>query len=68
MAWTQADIDRLQAVMASGAKETQFSSGDSSRKMVLHSVADMERLLASMRAEVASAARIRTAVVSYSRD
>lgn len=68
MAWTQADINRLQAVMASGAKETQFSSGDSSRKMVLHSINDMVRLLAEMRAEVANAGSMRAAVVSYSRD
>ncbi len=68
MAWTQADIDRLQAVMASGAKETQFSSGDSSRKIVLHSFGDMERLLVKMRAEVESAGSMRSAVVSHSRD
>ena len=67
MAWTQTDIDRLQAVMASGAKETQFSSGDSSRKMVLHSINDMVRL-AEMRSEVATAGSMRAAVVSYSRD
>lgn len=44
MAWTQTDLDRIEAMIATGAKESEFVSGDTRRKLVLHSLKDMLRL------------------------
>lgn len=67
--WTQSDIDRLKAMIASGAKETTFVSGDTSRKVVLHSLSDMRRLLDDMISEVsASSQPPRVIITEYSRD
>jgi hypothetical protein len=67
MAWTQADIDRLKSAIATGAKISEFRSGDTSRKVELRSLDEMERLLASMTAEVAGPAT-QTIYAQHSRD
>jgi hypothetical protein len=67
MAWTQADIDRLKSAIATGAKISEFRSGDTSRKVELRSLDEMERLLASMTAEVAGPAP-QTIYAQHSRD
>jgi hypothetical protein len=67
MAWTQADIDRLKSAIATGAKISEFRSGDTSRKVELRSLDEMERLLASMQAEVAGPAP-QTIYAQHSRD
>lgn len=48
MAWTQTDIDRIKAAMASGVLTVKH--GDT--LSTFRSIADMERLLARMEAEV----------------
>lgn len=69
MAWTQDDIDRLKSLMATGTRRTKFVAGDTSREQELHSLLDMERLLASMTAEVQGAmAPQRSSVTQFSRD
>ena len=44
MAWTQSDIDALQAAMAKGVKRVRYSSGE----VEYQSVDDMRKLLADM--------------------
>jgi hypothetical protein len=65
MAWTQADIDRLKSAIATGAKISEFRSGDTSRKVELRSLDEMQRLLASMEQDVAAAAGIAARAPSY---
>jgi len=48
MAWSQSDIDALQAAMAKGVKRVRYSSGE----IEYQSVDDMRKLLADMRREV----------------
>lgn len=69
MAWTQADIDRLQRLIATGTRRTEFVSGDTSRKQELHSLQDMLDLLAKMKTDLAGPlAPARTAVTQFDRD
>jgi hypothetical protein len=56
MAWTQDDIDTLKAAIATGAREVQFGAGPDARKVTYRSIAEMERVLANMIAEVSPAA------------
>jgi len=53
MAWTQGDIDRLKAAIATGVREVQYADGTRS---VYRSLGEMREVLALMRAEVAAAA------------
>jgi hypothetical protein len=55
MAWTQADLDRLEAAIASGAKISEFRSGDTSRKVEFRSLAEMERVAEQIRAQLSAA-------------
>lgn len=48
MAWSQSDIDALQAAMAKGVKRVRYSSGE----VEYQSMDDMRKLLADMRREV----------------
>ncbi len=71
MAWTQADLDRLDQMIASGAKETRFQAGDSSRSVTLHSLRDLRALRDQMAAEIAQTAGAATGMAtfaSHSRD
>lgn len=48
MAFTQTDIDKLKIAIASGAKRVRYASGE----VEYRSLADMERTLRGMEAEV----------------
>jgi hypothetical protein len=64
MAWTQTDIDRLKRAMASGVLTSKH--GDT--LLTFRSVAEMEKLLAQMEAEVnPSSAEPRRTVAGFSR-
>jgi hypothetical protein len=52
MAWTQADLDRLKNAIATGAKISEFRSGDTSRKVELRSLDEMLRLKGEIEAEI----------------
>lgn len=65
MPWTQADIDRLKAVIATGVKSAEFRSGDRTEKQEFQSFADMERLLARMEQDVAAAAGVAARAPAY---
>jgi hypothetical protein len=52
MAYTQADIDRLKQAIATGAKRVRLGSGDSAQETEFRSLDEMERLLATLEAEV----------------
>lgn len=49
MAYTQADVDRLQAAIAQGVKRVHFNDRD----IEFRSLDEMERILAIMQADVA---------------
>jgi hypothetical protein len=71
MAWTQSDLDKLDALIASGAKETRFQAGDSSRSVMLHSLRDMLALRDRMASEIATVSGVQTGsatLASHSRD
>lgn len=50
--WTQADIDRLKAAIASGTTSVSFSSGGVSRSRTYASIDDMLKALARMEQSV----------------
>ncbi len=52
--WTQADIDKLKAAVATGVMEVTYS-GPPSRTVKYHSLADMRSLLSEMTREVTEA-------------
>ncbi len=56
--WVQADVDRLKAVIASGAKSVRYD-GPPGRSFEAHTLTEMRELLAEMVAEVADAAGTR---------
>jgi hypothetical protein len=58
--WTQADIDRLRAAVASGVLTVRYD-GPPARAITYHSLSEMRSLLASMVAEVSGAPRHRYA-------
>ncbi|MET3892792.1 ABC-type xylose transport system substrate-binding protein [Bosea sp. OAE506] len=69
MAWTQTDIDRLKAAMATGARKVAFGSGETRREQEFRSLEEMERLLARMESEVLGVqAPATTAFAQHSRD
>jgi hypothetical protein len=69
MAWTQIDIDRLKAAMATGAKRVKFGSGETAREQEFQSLDAMERLLTLMEDEVAGPNAVqRTAITQFTRD
>ncbi len=63
MAFTQADLDKLDAAIAAGrgVKQMTFTDGQS---VTFHSIADWQRLRAMMKREVESAPNHRLATVS----
>jgi hypothetical protein len=68
MAWTQANIDALKAAIATGALEVETRQGEVTQRVKYRSLADMQRTLAEMEAEVASAAPVRVAYFAHGRD
>lgn len=53
MAWQQADLDALSAAITRGVRSVTYADG---RKMEYHSLDEMRRLRADMKAEIAAAA------------
>ena len=53
MAWSQADIEALEAAMASGVKRVLFD-GPPKREKEFHSLSEMDALLSRMKRELAS--------------
>jgi hypothetical protein len=51
MAWTQADIDALKSLMASGASSISYG-GPPQRTLIARPLAEMQALLAQMQREV----------------
>jgi hypothetical protein len=54
--WTQADLDRLDRAIASGAKASEFRSGDTIEKIEFRSYQDMLDLRARIQAALAPSA------------
>lgn len=66
---TQAQIDALEAVLASGALETEMKQGEVSQRVKFRSRADLEATIDRLKAELAgSNAPSRAYVASHSRD
>ena len=61
MAWSQSDIDKLKAALASGHRRVRYTSGE----VEYQSVDDMLKVLAEMQREVAPDAAPRRTVASY---
>lgn len=59
--WTQADIDALKALIASGVQSVSYSSGGSSRSITYQSLAEARSLLAEMTGQVTAAPTYRLA-------
>lgn len=53
MAWTQADIDTLEAAIKSGVRRVKYG-GPPAREAEYHSLSEMRALLAEMRREVSA--------------
>lgn len=70
MAWTQTEIDTLKAAIARGVRKVVFvSPGGVRREQEYASLAEMERALSRMQAEVNPAVYGRAAAVAeHSRD
>jgi len=62
MAWTQADIDRLKAAIASGS--VMQSMTIAGQQFTFRTAADMLKLLAAMEGAVNSGSRVRLASTS----
>lgn len=52
MAWTQSDIDKLKAAMATGERAFTTKHGDTLIQKEFRSLAEMRELLAEMQGEV----------------
>lgn len=57
MAWTQSDIDRLDAQIATGVLVAEFRSGDHTEKQQLRSLNEMLRLRQIIQASLSTADR-----------
>ena len=69
MAYSQSDIDTLKKAMATGALECAFGAGPDRRLVKYRSLAEMERQLANMTAEVSPpATSARVSYVQHGRD
>lgn len=69
MAYTQDDIDTLQAAIVTGARKVKFGSGPDAREVEYRSLADMQAILAQMLAAVSPSARkVSTSFVAHCRD
>jgi hypothetical protein len=55
--WTQDDVDRLKAVIATGAKSVNYE-GPPGRSFVAHSMSEMLELLGQMQRSVDSASGV----------
>lgn len=64
MAFTQTDIDRLKAAMASGVLTVEIEG----KRITYRSMAELERALARAEAEVAAASNSSVTVSAFSRD
>lgn len=53
MAWTQADLDNLDRLIATGVKVAEFRSGDRTEKQEFRSYQEMIDLRARMAGEIA---------------
>ena len=62
MAWTQSDIDKLKKAMAKGVRRVRYISGE----VEYQDVADMERVLKLMEAEVNGRQPVRRTVGRFS--
>lgn len=58
--WTQTDIDKLRAAIASGVLTVRYD-GPPARSVTYQSMSEMRALLAEMRADVSGAQRSRLA-------
>lgn len=66
---TQAQIDALEALLASGASETEIRQGEVSQRLRIRSRADLEATIERLKAELAgNQAPSRVFVTSHSRD
>lgn len=70
MAYSQQDIDKLKAAIATGAKRVRFGAGDNAHETEFRSLAEMKETLATMEAEVAATGgpSSRVSFVQFSRD
>jgi hypothetical protein len=66
--YTDADIDKLRRAIALGATRVEFGSGDTKRVVEYRSLAEMQRILADMTAEVQNTSISRTSYIQRSRD
>ena len=67
MAWTQEDIDRLKAALATGALKVRYGSGFDEREVTYRSLAEMREALAMMEAEIAGTSRPRVVIAEHRR-
>ena len=51
MAYSQADIEKLRAAIATGAKRVRFGSGPDSREVEYRDLSEMKQVLADMLTE-----------------
>lgn len=66
---TQAQIDALEALLASGASETEIRQGEVTQRLRIRSRADLESTIERLKAELAGAtAPTRVFVTTHSRD
>lgn len=66
---TQAQIDALEAALATGALETEMKQGEVSQRVKFRSRADLEATIERLKAELAgNQAPSRVFVTSHSRD
>lgn len=69
MAWTQTDIDRLKAAMATGARRVEYGSGETRRVVEYRSLSEMESILKEMQDDIAGPlAPQRIAITQFTRD
>jgi len=66
---TQAQIDALEAALATGALETEIRQGEVSQRVRFRSRADLEATIERLKAELAgSSVQARVFVATHSRD
>jgi len=65
MPYTQADIDKLKAIRASGAKSITFSDG---RRVEYHSPAELDGAIAAAEAELSGSTAGRSTFASFRSD
>lgn len=69
MAYSQADVDVLEAAIASGARDVEFGAGPDKRRVEYRSLDEMFRSLTYIKTQIAPAAAApRISFVRHSRD